>query len=155
MIFAALRFFYGLAVGTWVDRLIIDKLTVGVAVEVIDTIDHGSGVLAAGSRLTSPDGGINILNGCEGMDVVLLLTSAMLVAPIPVSRRILGVLAGCLAVFVLNQARVLMLFYAIRHDRALFETLHTVVTPLMLIVAAGVFFVGWLDRFGGTSRALA
>ena len=151
--FATLQALYGAASDTWVERLVIDVLTVEVAAALIDTIDPGSGVLPVGSRLTSPGGGINILNGCEGTDVAFLLTSAMLVAPLPFSRRVLGVFVGGAVVFVLNQARVIALFYALRHDRAWFDTLHGVVTPLLLIMAAGVFFACWLDRFGNASRS--
>lgn len=152
-IFAALQGLYRAAAGSWVERLVIDDCTVKVAAALIRILDPGSGVNAEGSRLTAPGGGINVLNGCEGMDVVFLLSSAMLVAPIPYPARLWGVVAGGAVVFLVNQGRVVALFMAARHDHGWFDVLHGVVTPLVLIIVAGAFFAIWIDRFAAGDRA--
>ena len=146
-IFAALQGIYGAAKGGWFEHLVIDRLTVQSAALVIDYASPELGVEPSGSKLKAPGGGINVLNGCEGMDVVFLVTAAMLVAPISWRARLLGILCGTLVVLVLNQARVIALFYAFRSDRSLFDMLHGVVSPLLLIVAASGFFIAWLQRF--------
>lgn len=152
VIFAALLGLYRASAGSWFERLVIDDCTVRVAAAVIRILDPGSGVSAEGSRLIAPGGGINVLNGCEGMDVVFLLTSALLVAPIPYPARLWGVLAGGAVVFLLNQARVVALFMAVRHDHSWFDALHGVVTPLVLVIGAGAFFAIWIDRFAMDER---
>lgn len=144
--FALLQWAWSEARGTWIERLVIDQMTVRSAAALIDALDPAIGVQAVGSRLRAAGGGINILNGCEGTEVVLLLAGAMLVAPMAWRARMLGLVAGSVLVFALNQLRVVVLFYAFRLDRGLFDVLHGVVAPLLLILAAGTFFVVWLDR---------
>ncbi len=146
--FMLLQWAWSEARGTWIERLVIDQMTVKTAAWLIDTLDPAIGVQAAGSRLKAAGGGINILNGCEGTEVAFLLACAMLVAPMVWRARLLGLAVGCLLVFVLNQGRVLVLFYAFRADRALFDALHGVIAPLLLILAASVFFLVWLNYYG-------
>ncbi len=147
-LFALLQTLYGAARGTWAERLVIDQMTVKTAAWLIGVIDPGIGVQPVGPRLRAPGGGINVLNGCEGTEVVFLMVCAMLVVPMTWRWRLWGIVAGGLLVFSLNQVRVLALFYAFRTDKALFDILHGIVTPLLLIIAAAAFFIVWLDRYG-------
>jgi len=143
-IFAVLQSLYGAAKDTWVEHLVIDQVTVKSAAWMIQVFDPSTGVQPVGSRLRAPGGGINVINGCEGTDVIFLMLGAMLVAPISMKAKLLGVFFGTALVLALNQARVIALFYAYRLDRGLFDTLHGVVAPLLLIMAAAGFFVLWL-----------
>lgn len=146
-VFILLQGLYGAAKGTWVERLVIDRATVQTAAWLIDKVDPSVEVAPVGPRLSAPGGGINILNGCEGTEVAFLMVAAMLVAPLSLRARLCGLLVGTLVVFVLNQARVVALFYAFRSDKALFDMLHGIVAPLLLIIATAAFFVIWLDRY--------
>lgn len=147
LLFGLLQWGWSAARGTTIERLVIDHATVKTAAWLIDGLDPTIGVQPSGSRLKAPGGGINILNGCEGTEVFFLLASAMLLAPLAWQFRLTGLLAGGLLVFVLNQGRVLALFYAYRLDRGLFDTLHGLVSPLLLIVATVAFFLLWLNRY--------
>lgn len=151
-LFALLQTLYGAARGTWVERLVIDQMTVQTAAWLIDAAAPSVGVTAEGSRLRAPGGGINVINGCEGVDVAFLMACAMLVAPQSMRARLGGLLVGSAVVFMLNQARVVGLFYAFRNDRALFDMLHGVLAPLLLIIAAGGFFVVWLNRYASPAE---
>lgn len=143
-LFVAAQTLYSLADDTWVERLVIDHLTVQTAALAIDRIDPAAQVQAVGSRLQAPGGGINVLNGCEGTDVLFLMMAAMLVAPLTWRRRAMGLAIGAVLVFALNQVRVLTLFYAFRTNRELFDMLHGIVAPLLLIFAVTAFFIIWL-----------
>jgi exosortase/archaeosortase family protein len=146
--FFVLQWGWSAARGSWIERLVVDRMTVKTAAALIDTLDPSVGVQAVGTRLKAAGGGINILNGCEGVEVVFLLASAMLVAPMGWRLRLLGIVIGSGLVFVLNQARVIGLFYAFRSDRALFDSLHGIFAPLLMVLLAGLFFVAWLDWHG-------
>jgi exosortase/archaeosortase family protein len=152
-IFAGLQALYGAAKGTSVERFVIDQATVKTAAWLIDKANPEVMVQPVGTRLRAPGGGINILNGCEGMDMLCLMIAAMLVAPLPWKAKLAGVVAGTAFIFVLNQARILALFYSFRANTAIFEMLHGLVAPLILITAAGIFFTLWLGKYG-PSRAL-
>ncbi|WP_158622686.1 archaeosortase/exosortase family protein [Aquabacterium soli] len=152
-IFAVLQGWYSTAArDTWIERMVIDEVTVKSAAALIQIIDPTTGVQPVGSRLQAPGGGINIINGCEGVDVLFLMMAAMLVAPISISARLMGISLGVCVVLGLNQARVIGLFYAYRGDRSLFDMLHGVVAPLMLIVAVSAYFLLWLNWHAPVKR---
>ena len=147
-VFFVLQAGYGAVRDTWVERLVIDTLTVKTAAWSIRTLTPDVAVEAVGSRLKAPGGGINIINGCEGTEVLFLLYAAFASALLPWRARLTGVLAGTALVFLLNQGRVLALFYAYRSDKALFDLLHGTVAPLLLIALSALFFLYWLGRYG-------
>jgi exosortase family protein XrtM len=131
---------------TALERLWIDTATVKTAVALIGFVSPGIGVVAQGSRIKAPGGGINVLNGCEGTDILFLLAAAFLAFPMPWRRRLAGLGLGLVLVFLLNEARILALFYAYRNDRALFDLLHSLVAPIVLIAFAGAYFYAWAHR---------
>ena len=147
-VFFVLQAGYGAVRDTWVERLVIDTLTVKTAAWSIRTLTPDVAVEAVGSRLKAPGGGINIINGCEGTEVLFLLYAAFASALLPWRARLTGALAGTALVFLLNQGRVLALFYAYRSDKALFDLLHGTVAPLLLIALSALFFLYWLGRYG-------
>lgn len=155
VLFACMQTLYSYMQGTWPERLIIEYITVGSAAWWIDTIDPGLNIVADGSRLYATGGGINVLNGCEGTDVAFLLMAALGVAPVAWRHRLMGMVVGLVLVFVTNQVRVALLFYAFRHDRVLFDALHGIVTPLLLMAVAALFFASWLASWSsrGSSGA--
>ena len=94
--------------------------------------------------INAPGGGLNVLNGCEGTEALFLLLAAFLVAPLPWRSRFGGFLLGVGMVFVVNQLRILALFYAYRADHALFDPLHGTVAPILVILLVAGYFYGWL-----------
>lgn len=154
LIFMALQAGWEALRGTWVERLWIHDVTVGVATGLINLLTPGVQAVAVGSRITSPGGGLNVLLGCEGTDVLFMLTAAFCLAPLPWRTRWLGWLCGLVWVFALNQARIAALFYAFRADRELFHQLHSTAAPLLMVVLTGLFFHLWLQR-GAPQRGFA
>jgi exosortase/archaeosortase family protein len=154
--FFALQWAWGQARGTAVERLIIDQATVRPAAFLVNLISPGTSAYADGSRIKAPGGGINILNGCEGTEVLFLLYAAFLAAPLAWRARLLGTGAATLFVYVLNQARIVALFFANRADAELFDALHGMIAPLLLIACSLLFFLYWLQRYAPLeSRAAA
>lgn len=154
-LFAALQWGYSAQRGGALERLVIDVATVQSAATLIGWLTPEIGAHADGTRIKAQGGGLNVLNGCEGTDVAFLLTAAMLAAPIGWRARLLGLLAGLPLVFVLNQVRVLTLFYTYRGSRDWFDLLHGAIAPLVLVVAVGGFFTYWLGRHARRATAAA
>ncbi len=132
--------------GTALERLWVQDLTVAGAAALVRVITPDVAVQAQGSRLMAPGGGVNVLQGCEGSDVVALLCAAFLVFPMGWRRRLSGLVAALLLAYALNLGRVVGLFYAFRHDAGLFDLLHTGVAPLLMVTASGLFFHAWSTR---------
>jgi exosortase/archaeosortase family protein len=126
--------------GSAIEHLVIDDATAGSAAWLIRTLTPSIPAVAQGSHVTAPGKGINILNGCEGTEVLFLLLPALCVATLTWRRRLMGFLIGTALVFVLNQVRVVSLFYALRSDPQLFDALHGTVAPLLLVLSVTAFF---------------
>lgn len=137
----ALQWAWGEARGTSVERAVIEQATVGTAVAIINAWTPEVQASPAGSRIKAPGGGINILNGCEGTEVLFLLIASLLAYPMSWRWRAIGAVLGTAFVFVLNQVRLLALFYSYRSDRALFDQLHGLIAPMMLIALSLGFMV--------------
>lgn len=45
-----------------------------------------------------------------------------------------------------NQARILTLFYAFRSSPSLFDALHATVTPIAVVIPVCCYFYAWLAR---------
>jgi exosortase/archaeosortase family protein len=148
---AALQWGWRQASGTAVERAVIDQATVRLAVGIINTVTPQVQASALGSRISAPGGGINVLNGCEGTEVLALVVAALLAYPMQWRWRLIGALSGAALVFALNQARLLALFYSYRTDRAVFDALHGLIAPLLLILASLVFVMA-LIRLDERSR---
>ncbi len=145
-VFAALQALWAAGRGSWIERLWIEDLTVNSATLIINALSPAVHAQAQGSRIAAAGGGLNILQGCEGVEVVFMLAAAFVAFPMGARLRLYGLACGLVWVFALNQLRILALFYAFRNDRQLFDLLHTTVAPLVLVVLTGLFFHLWAAR---------
>lgn len=144
LIFCVLQLSWQALQGTSLEHFIIHDCTVRPAALLANILTPGVDAQAVEFRLQAPGGGLNILNGCEGTETLLLLLAAFAVAPLSWASRGTGVLWGILVVFCINQARILILFYAFRRDHALFDSLHSLVTPIAVVLLVAGYFYGWL-----------
>lgn len=131
---------------TFVHRLVVDRATVGVAVILIGALTPALHAVGAGSAVHAAGGGLDIVNGCEGTETWFLLCAAFAATSLSWRARALGLTLGTLLVFAVNQVRILALFYANRGDPELFNLLHAIVGPLVVIVAVACFFYAWMAR---------
>ncbi len=137
---------------TPVEQFIVHNATVQPATWIANWLTPALQARAVGTMIQAPGGGLNILNGCEGLDALFLLIAAFCVAPLTWRARTRGVSLGILLVFVVNQARVLGLLYAYRADPQLFQPLHGLVAPLAVVLITSGYFYACLER---SNRALA
>jgi exosortase family protein XrtM len=124
---------------------LIDDVTVQPAAWLSRLVCADDSIVADGSHLRSARGSLNVLFGCEGMDVLLVLGAAVLVTPVGWGDRLVGLLAGVVVVFAVNQLRLLALFLSIRSEPGWFGALHGLVAPLFVVALVAAYFVGWLN----------
>lgn len=144
LIFAPLQLSWQWLQGSAVQWAIVHDGTVRPAAQLANWITPGIGASAVRFTLHAPGGSLNILNGCEGVEAVFLLAAAFAVAPLSLRSRMLGFISGTAFVFVVNEVRILALFYASRSDHALFDLLHGTVTPVAVILLVCGYFYAWL-----------
>lgn len=143
-VFALLQWRWGEARDTWVERLVIHEVTVKPAAALIRLISPEIPATPVGASIKAPGGGLNILNGCEGTEVMFLLVAAFAALRLHWRRKLTGLALGLTLVFVLNQGRILALFYAYRADGELFDVLHTLILPVLLIALVTLYVHAFL-----------
>jgi exosortase family protein XrtM len=154
LVFAALQFSWQALRGSAVEHALIHHVTVRPAVLLINALTPNVNSRAVEFSVRATGGGINIRNGCEGLEALFLLAAAFTVAPLTLKSRLAGVALGIVVVFAVNQVRILALFYAHRHDPSLFYPLHATVAPIAVILCVAGFFYWWLlrDRRGAQAH---
>jgi exosortase/archaeosortase family protein len=145
-VFFSLQFAWESCRGTAVERLLIDSATVAPAAWLIDVAWPGYGARAEAHSIVSTAGRLNILNGCEGLELVFLLAAAFAAYPMPWHQRALGIGLGAAMAYVANQGRLTALWYAFVHDRSLFGLLHGTLAPLALIALCLLYFMLFIHR---------
>ena len=122
------------------------EITVKPAVTLINLLSPSIHAQALGNQIIAPGGGLVIKLGCEGLEAMFILIAAIIASSVKFKNMISGLLMGTLLVYVLNQARILILFYTNRADKALFHLLHATIAPIVLIAIVGIFYYWWLNK---------
>jgi len=108
----------------------------------------GEGVTVAGTVISSPRFAVNINNGCNGVEAMLILLASIVAFPASLRARAIGLGLGALAVQLLNLIRILTLFLIGAHYPKLFDAFHTAVWQIVVILTAVIFFLMWSSRVG-------
>jgi len=101
---------------------------------------------AAGSSISSSQFSVDVKAGCDAIEPMALFIAGVLAFPVRFGKKMWGLLAGILILFIINVIRIMTLFIAGVHSRALFETMHVVVWQLVFILLAVGLWVMWLRR---------
>lgn len=130
-----------------IGHFIRGDLTVKPAAWLVNVFTPHIHAAAYGNQILAKGGGLIVKLGCEGIEAMFILIAAMVSAPLSTRTMLKGILFGLVFVYLLNQVRLLALFYAFRADKALFNMLHGTVAPLALIALAAIFFYWWLNKY--------
>ena len=103
-------------------------------------------VIASGKvlRSTTNPFAVSIEAGCNGVEATLVLLAAMLAFPASWSRKIVGLLAGVVAVQGLNVVRVISLFYLGQWNREVFEWAHLYVWQALIMLDVLIVWLLWV-----------
>ena len=146
LVFSTLQIAWQQSTDSALARGFIQRAIVAPAALIIDRITPDAHAVAVGSRLRSPMGGINIVNGCDGMEMLFLLIAGFAAAPLSGRDRLAGILAGIPLVYALNQGRILALFYSLHENADWFDAMHGLVAPVLMVLLIGIYFYLWLPR---------
>lgn len=150
-VFFILQMSYDACRGSDFEHFILGDMTVSPTATVINLLTPAVEVKALGNQLIAPGGGITVLKGCEGTEIMFMLVAAFAAIAMPWRRRLTGLGLGILLVFCLNQVRLVALFYVYRSEPSLFNLLHGTVGPIVLILCVALYALYWM----GDSREAA
>lgn len=126
-------------------------------------VSHGL-VLVCGGHATrdaailrSPGGfAVEMRDGCNAVNVTILLCSAVLAFPAPWRMKVLGLVVGSVIIQVLNIIRFISLFYLGQYSMTWFDFAHAYLWESLLVLDTMVVFWLWVNRvarFGAATHA--
>ena len=87
---------------------------------------------------------ISIERGCNGVEAVIILVSAMLAFPAPWKNRLAGIGLGFVAIQVLNLVRIISLFYLGQWNIDVFEWAHLYVWQALIMLDVLIVWLLWV-----------
>ena len=93
---------------------------------------------------TSNNFAISIERGCNGVEAVIILVSAMLAFPASWKHKLAGIGIGFVAIQLLNLVRIISLFYLGQWNRVWFDWFHLYLWQALIVLDALVVFLLWL-----------
>ncbi len=118
----------------------------GAALNLIGQQTTMSGTIIRSSRFA-----VNIRNGCNGVEAMLIYFAAVLAFPATWKSRLLGLAFGFVAIQLVNLVRVVALFLTGVYLPRLFESSHTVIWQTIVILAGVLLWILWANRFAGAA----
>ena len=123
-----------------IGHFIRGTITIKPAVMLIHLVTPQIAASAVGNQILAPGGGLVIKIGCEGVEALFILIAALMSVTMAWRNKCLNIFLGTGLIYIVNEVRILILFYAFRSDKALFQLLHGTIAPLVLIAIAGLFY---------------
>jgi exosortase H (IPTLxxWG-CTERM-specific) len=120
------------------------SLIADISVWIVSAFDDN--VLAAGNviRDKASGFGVRIERGCNGLEAVIILFSAIFAFPAPLRSKLIGFVIGFFAIQLLNLVRIISLFYLGQWNFTVFEWFHLYLWQALIILDALVVWLVWL-----------
>ncbi len=127
---------------------LIEGLNVNVSVKLINFFSPDLLIVQNGRDIKSTSVNMTVATGCDGMDGILIILSAMLAFPMACRYKLPGLASGILVVYLTNIIRIVLLFYILLKIPEWFDFFHIYIGQFMVIFAGGIFFLIWVSRYG-------
>ena len=113
------------------------------AAYLIDLNEQDESLHVVGSDIVSSRAVLKVIRGCDGIGVLILLTSALVAYPSDLRHKLLGITAALVLMSALNLARIVGLYHLVAQRSDWFVVAHSYVLPTMFITIAAAFFHWW------------
>jgi exosortase H (IPTLxxWG-CTERM-specific) len=133
----------------WVNDHVIEPFTAGIARVSGATLDLlGQDVQMQGTIIRGSRFAVNIRNGCNGVEAMLIFLAAVLAFPAPWKARLLGLAVGGVAIQAVNLVRVVALYLTGVWFPTWFDASHTVIWQTLVILFSVLLWILWANRLG-------
>ena len=114
----------------------------------------GGKATAAGAILRAPSGfGIEMRDGCNAINVTILLWAAVLAFPAKWKMKLAGLAAGSLVIQAVNVIRFITLFYIGQYSAMWFDFAHGYLWESLIVLDTMVIFWLWVSRVSRAGNA--
>ena len=132
----------------WVNDHAVEPFTAGVANLSGGVLRlMGQNVTMTGTVIRNPRFAVNIRNGCNGVEAMLIFLSAVLAFPASWRSRLAGLALGTLAIQAVNLVRVVSLYLTGAYLPRYFDASHTVIWQTLVILSGVLLWIFWASRF--------
>ncbi|MCP4257126.1 MAG: hypothetical protein GY774_06320 [Planctomycetes bacterium] len=104
----------------------------------------GQDITVTDASISSPRFSVNIIRGCDAVEPIALYVCAVLAFPLPFLKKLPGMIAGALALSILNFFRIVSLFLIGVYSPKIFALTHIDVWQALFIFFAVLFWILWL-----------
>lgn len=112
----------------------------------------GEDVAVRGCQIASPRFTVVVYNGCNGLVTSLIFVAAVLAFPATWRARLWGLAAGLVAIALVNQVRIVSLFYVGVFLPGFFNEAHILVWQSVVILSGVCLWLLWAHRYAAPSR---
>ena len=131
-----------------VNDRVIEPFTAGIAKVSGTTLDLlGQNVEMHGTEIRNRRFAVNIENGCNGVETMIIFLAAVLAFPASWKARTVGLGLGLVAIQLVNLVRVVALFLTGVYFPRFFDNSHTVVWQTIVILFGVLLWIFWANRF--------
>ncbi|HEY0512713.1 MAG TPA: exosortase H [Thermoanaerobaculia bacterium] len=140
----------------WVNDHAIEPFTAGIARASGGVLDlMGQHVALSGTIIRNARFAVNIRNGCNGVEAMLIFLAAVLAFPASWKSRLAGLALGTVAIQAVNLVRVVALFLTGIYFPRIFDTSHTVIWQTIVILFGLLLWIFWANRFAAPAETAA
>lgn len=127
---------------------VIEPFTAGIAKVSGVTLNLlGQKITMKGTQIRNEKFGVNIRNGCNGVETMIIFLAAVFAFPAPWKARFVGLALGILAIQAVNLIRVVALFLTGAYFPKFFDSSHTVIWQTIVILFGVLLWIFWASRF--------
>lgn len=139
-----------------VNDAVIEPFTAGIAKVSGVTLNLlGQNITMKGTQIRNDKFGVNIRNGCNGVETMIIFLAAVFAFPAPWKARFLGLGLGVVAIQAVNLVRVVALFLTGAYFPKLFDSSHTVIWQTIVILFGVLLWIFWANRFANPPATAA
>jgi exosortase family protein XrtM len=128
-----------------ISPFLTEKLTAGVSTHFINLLMPDEHTLVNGTVI-SGSVSLNIVTGCDGMEGLILVISAICAFPVSISRKFAGIGIGTAVIYVANLLRVVALYSTLKLRPDAFSFMHMYAGQAYIIFVGFMFFLAWVGR---------
>jgi exosortase/archaeosortase family protein len=132
--------------GTAIERFLVEDCILEPTVGLVHVVAPQEPIQLVGRMISSPSSHLRITRGCEGVEVFLILLSAIAAFPAGWKAKAWGLGIGFVLSYLLSVSRLIALHFTLRYSPAAWEALHGLVLPLGPIVLITVYFIHWTGQ---------
>jgi exosortase family protein XrtM len=120
---------------------------------IINTLTPEEKSFNKGTRiLGSQNFSINVEEGCDGIESMLLIVAAIWAFQMGVKYRVFGSITGICIIYFFNLARIIVLYYTLKYRPGMFDVMHIYIGQIVIIFIGVLFFIAWISKFSKTNE---